>query len=382
MRPKLPLEILLMIARLLTDEEGKLRFSDFNSYVQVNRVLYSSLNRTLWREAAADDTITPHVFAHLIRSNDAARLKFFLELGAEVETILQDYDNSDDSDRWGSGNTVTVLKVVAQLDIVPMARLLLEHGADLVQYDQLERPSYSAIHAARSAEMVRLLLDHHADPEQQFGSGLRPLHFYAERGNTEAMRAVLRIGVEVDPSGGLFTPLPTPLHYAVLRNRVGAVKLLLEHGADAKRKKGFVEDMPLHSAAKAGGTVTEVATLLLERWPEGIREKNGDGYTPLHFAAQAGKADLVKLFLERWPEAAKEKDKDGNTPLHLAARCWNIDSIRLLVESWSEGKDALNEDEKTPWLALGPLTEPTLDQWEEVIALLGGVRQTFQQFWQ
>jgi ankyrin repeat protein len=384
--PKLPLEILLMIARLLVDDEGKLCFADFNSYLQVNRVLYGCLNRTLWQEAVEVDSITHHVFAHLIQTNDSARLKFFLELGAEVETILQDYDSNamDTSDRWGSGNTP--LKVAAQLDIVPMARLLLEHGADLVQYDLLERPSYSAIHAARSAEMVLLLLDHHADPEQQFGNGLRPLHFYAERDNIEAMRALLRNGVEVDPSGGTPTPLPTPLHYAAVRNRVGAVKLLLEYGADVKRKKGFVEDTPLHLAAKEGKT--DMARLLLERWPEGIREKNGDGHTPLHFAAQAGKADLVKLLLERWPEATRERDVNGNRPLHLAARyigmtgplhlaarCWEIDTIRLLVESWPEGKDVQNVDGMTPWLMLGRRSQFEFDQWpwRKAVALLGGV---------
>jgi hypothetical protein len=35
-----PLEIILMFARLLTYEEGSLRFADFNSFLQVNRALY------------------------------------------------------------------------------------------------------------------------------------------------------------------------------------------------------------------------------------------------------------------------------------------------------------------------------------------------------
>jgi hypothetical protein len=39
-----PLEI-LMFARLLTYEEGSLRFADFNSFLQVNRALYHIKNR-------------------------------------------------------------------------------------------------------------------------------------------------------------------------------------------------------------------------------------------------------------------------------------------------------------------------------------------------
>jgi ankyrin repeat protein len=289
--PKLPLEILLMIARLLTNDEGKLCFADFNSFLKVNRALYGCLNRTLWHEATEVRSIADHVFTRLLRTNDLVHLNFFLELGADIETALTEF--VDGSNRWKL--QITPLKAAVNLENVQMARLLLEHGANLVQCDKLGRPCYGAIHAARSAEMVQLLLDHHADPEQQIRGGLRPLHFYAERGNIEAMRTVLRNGVEVDPSGDISSR--TPLHYAAEHN-IDAVKLLLEHGAEVKKKTGLAEETPLHWAAKAGKT--DVAKLLLERWPEGIREKNAYGNTPLHLADEADKIDVVRLLLGHW----------------------------------------------------------------------------------
>jgi ankyrin repeat protein len=63
----------------------------------------------------------------------------------------------------GDRSMPTSLKVAADLDNVPMARLLLEHGANVVQCNELDCATYSAIHAARSAEMVQLFLDYHAD---------------------------------------------------------------------------------------------------------------------------------------------------------------------------------------------------------------------------
>jgi hypothetical protein len=63
--PKLPLEILLMIARLLTDHKGELCFADFNSFLKINRALYACLNRTFWREAANFDSITDRVLTYL-----------------------------------------------------------------------------------------------------------------------------------------------------------------------------------------------------------------------------------------------------------------------------------------------------------------------------
>jgi ankyrin repeat protein len=219
-----------------------------------------------------------------------------------------------------------------------MARLLLEHGADVVQYDKLDRPSHSAIHAAQSAEMVQLLLDHHADPDQRLGN-FSPLHYYARWDHIEAMRAVLRNSVKVDPAADKYAP--TPLYYAARRN-IDTVKLLLEHGADVKRK--------------------------VFRWE-----------TPLHPAAENGKTDVVRILLERWPEGTREKNRRGYTTLHMAAWRGKIEVVRLLVESWPEGKDALNDKRQTPlsMFEQRPLLELELlnqtKEFKEIIGLLGGV---------
>jgi ankyrin repeat protein len=341
--PQLPLEILLMIAHLLTDEDGYISLSDFNSFLRVNRALYACLNRTLWREAAEFQDITERVFTHLIHTNDLARLKYFLELDADVETHLPefvdwDYDIFCKTEK-------TPLNVVVGLDNVPMARLLLEHDANLDQYDEDDSLSYSAIHAARSAEMVQLLMDHNADPEQQIAGRVfthcRPLHFYAEQGNIEAMRVVLQNGVEVDPRRDAHSP--TPLYIAARRN-FDAVKLLLEYGADAK--KTYDGRTPLHCAAS--WNKTEVVRLLLELWPEGAREKDSLGSTPLHSAVIEGNTEVVRLLVEGCPEGSKEKNKDGNTPLHLAAKRGRTSVVRLLVENWPEGVREKNKWGYTP----------------------------------
>jgi hypothetical protein len=99
------------------------------------------------------------VLTHLIRSNHLERLTYFLKLGADIETFLPAFNTSDYELK-----EPCPLVVAAYLDNVPIARLHLENGAK-VHCDN--PPRYSAIHAARSAEMAQLLLDHHADPEWQ-----------------------------------------------------------------------------------------------------------------------------------------------------------------------------------------------------------------------
>ncbi|KAA8904891.1 hypothetical protein FN846DRAFT_951826 [Sphaerosporella brunnea] len=159
--PQIPLEILLMIAHLLTDHEGWLCFADFNSFLKVNRALYACPNRPLWQEAVDCGYMEDYVFGHLIHTNNLAGLKFFLELGADVEALLQgEFKNgrfdrySNDWDTYG-----TPLKAAVDLDNIPIARLLLAYGADVVLYDERDRPGYNVIRSARSAEMVQLLLD-------------------------------------------------------------------------------------------------------------------------------------------------------------------------------------------------------------------------------
>jgi ankyrin len=348
--PGLPFELLLMIAHRITDDQGKRRSADFNAFLQANRALYSCLNPILWRSAMEDSVITARVLTHLIRGNHLARLQYFLELGSDIETVLPGFNTSDYELEKPSP-----LVVASYLDNVPLARLLLENGAKL-HYDDQPRfePRYTALHAARSPEMVQLLLDYHADPERQERYERRPLHWYVMRDNIAAMRMILQRGVAVDPLGPLRWER-TPLHAA---RSTDAAKLLLEFGANMQ-KKDITGNTPLHLAALMGNT--DVVRLLVERWPNGMRVKNHRGNTPLHVAAQDGMVEVVRILVERWPECMRVKNDRGSTPLHLAAMYTGKDFrpeapapmrmmevVRFLVESWPEGTKEEGKAGNTP----------------------------------
>jgi hypothetical protein len=163
--PEFPLEIVELIAGFLTDDNGNLSFADLNSFVKVNRVFYSSLNYTLWKAAVA--SAPERVFTHLILTDQVTRLKDFLDLGADIETGLPEFEC--DTIDLADGKILTKwipLKVAAALDKTDMAPLFLEYRADLVRYVQGGDPGHSAIHAAVSGERIQLLLDAGADPEQ------------------------------------------------------------------------------------------------------------------------------------------------------------------------------------------------------------------------
>jgi hypothetical protein len=315
--PRFPLELLLMVAEDLRTDDGHLRYGDFNSFLQVNRVLYSMLNPILWRSAAGHVAATTRALWFMMLANDLAGVRKLLALGANVETPLPAFGEIQVF-HCTSYNPVAGLAApeplvaAAECDNVPMARLLLEHGASLVHYNWRGDPAYSAMHAARSAEMVRLLLDHHADPNQKDDirdrSPRYPVNYYAIRNNIEAMQMVLQNGAKVNPND----PDRTPLHDAAEYGSIEAVAVLVENGASVT-KTIVGRERPLHSAARGGQA--DIIKLLFDRWPKAIRKTDWQGRTPLHVASSAGKVDAVRALVSLWPGGKKACARGGRTPL-------------------------------------------------------------------
>jgi ankyrin repeat protein len=252
-----------------------------------------------------------------------------------VETCLPAFDTHGEHAKDYPGPTALI--AAAYKDSVPMAQLLLEKGA-MVQYPP-NSGLFSAIHAARSAEMVQLLLDNHADPEMRaWHTRPTPLDWYAYRGDVAAMRAVLQLG--------RFSVQEVWALLQAVQGSREAVELLIQYGADVRTTLDSCGATTLHYAARAGKL--DIVTLLVGRWPEGQKEKTRDRETPLHWAALAGRTEVVKFFLECWPDSQWAMTANLDAPLHLAARVGNVDTVRLLVDHWPEGQKERNLDGDTP----------------------------------
>jgi ankyrin repeat protein len=262
---------------------------------------------------------TQRALTYFIQTNNEVGLSLFLERGrgrVDIEVCLPAFDMShldndglidDESFEDESLEIEPIpLLVVVSMDLVPLARILLQHGAKVEYFDSDRFGIFSPLHAARSAEMVHLLLDHHANTEITDERAFEPLYWYTIRDDIAAMQAILERGANVNS-----LPLPfQPLHKAAERC-LATTKLLVEYGANVDAKD-------LH------------------------------GNTPLHVAGVRGLTDVVRFLLECWPEGARERNEVEDTPLHFAAAWGRIDVMQLLSEVWPEGKEALNEQELTP----------------------------------
>jgi ankyrin repeat protein len=101
-----------------------------------------------------------------------------------------------------------------------------------------DRPLNTAA-AAGDAAIMKLLLDHGADPNLPSQAGSTPLQDAALRGDAESITLLVSHGARID------TPAlddgSTALHLAASFDRLDAVKALVRHGADItlKNAKGF-----------------------------------------------------------------------------------------------------------------------------------------------
>ncbi|MFO8007792.1 MAG: ankyrin repeat domain-containing protein [Candidatus Brocadiia bacterium] len=130
------------------------------------------------------------------------------------------------------------------------------------------------------------------------------------QGDHELVRLALDHGA--DPSDPRFWAL-SPLEDAVTSNMPGITRILLEHGADPNATD-FLGLPPLSQACILH--YREVASVLLAHGAD-ARAKDATGLAPLHRAAVSGDVELVRMLLEAGanPDA---RGPDDITPAELA----------------------------------------------------------------
>jgi ankyrin repeat protein len=166
-------------------------------------------------------------FARLVRSGSVEVIRTYLSApGVDVNARAA-----------AGGADKALLDYAAELDQMPIAQYLLEHGAQ-------------------------------ADSPQVTGSelGLTPLHRAARAGAADMMGLLLAHGAEINAHGPLGN---TPLMYAASSGSRAAVELLLTHGADITTQNGHLQSAV--SIAAATG-YTDIVDLIAAHLPTPTEE--------------------------------------------------------------------------------------------------------------
>ena len=245
-------------------------------------------------------------------------------IGSLVEHLLITRQQNPNQSYGSQG---TPLHVAVVLGHTTMARLLLEHSADVDARDMnTMTPLHAAVRSGR-LDIAQLLLSHGADVDALDRQGYPPLHEAVRSQKPDLVDLLLKGGANVNfrSNGSMYNP--TPLHGATSSGNLCIARLLLSHGADVNSLSPQ-GDTPLHRAVRL--QKLDLVELLLKGGAD-VNVRSRFDQTPLHEAASHKKFDIAQLLLSYGADV-NTLGHQGPTLLHKAIRSQKLDLVELLLQ--------------------------------------------------
>jgi ankyrin repeat protein len=222
-------------------------FEDLNSLVRTSRFFHTLFNNLLYRRAVdTEPTVRENIVGWVLGNHQVVSLTLLLENGLSIDQkLFLEIPSPYEGDM-----VVDMLRCLCfhweeEEDVVPLARLLIERGADIVATD---KDGQTVLHVAarRDYPLTALLLEHGADVNATDVHGITPLHAASQEnsdGNIVKLLVAQGAVVNARDEDGY-----TPLHVASFNGNKAAVKELLEHGAAINARVTIGEYTPLRLA--------------------------------------------------------------------------------------------------------------------------------------
>ena len=251
-----------------------------------------------------------------------------------------------------SSNGKTPLHWAATANSADVARLLIDHGADI---QAMELIGWTTLHIAvrnGALEVAKLLIEAGAELELKDTDGNTPLML--ARGHKDMTDLLIEAGAE------------SSLMYAAAANDRELAERLLDGGASPNLKDDESGNSVLHVAAENGAF--DVARLLLDRGAV-IEAQNNRKVTPLIVAATWSQTELARLLI-KWGARVNYCCGHWGTALHHAANLRRTEMAKLLMDQGAQ-PNAKAEDGQTPlhlaaWRGARDFAEFLIDHGAEV----------------
>jgi ankyrin repeat protein len=195
-------------------------------------------------------------------------------------------------------------------------RLLLDAGADPSKYltddDQPCPVIYAAVRCDCTAEIVKLLLDHHAEPELPGADGRSPYALAISKGRTDLAELLHSHGATKDATDiDVFLSACLRADRADAERQLASQRGLLDSLTTAQQAAAMIR------AAETGNA--EAMRLMLDiGFPADVRGDDHDG-TALHASAYSGSPTVARLLIEHGADVQARDRRWDSTPIEWAA---------------------------------------------------------------
>jgi len=239
-----------------------------------------------------------------------------------AKILAIEYPQDVNSESLPSGSSP--LYLAARGGHVDLARMLIEHGADVSAQTKDE---WTALHEASEnghVNVARTLVECGADMSAQTENGRTALHWASQYGHVNLALMLVEYGANVSAQAedGL-----TALHLASHNGQGYLVWMLLVRGAEvsAQTENGWTA---LHMASWWGHV--DIVWGLIEYGAD-VSAQMKDGWTALHLASCYGHVDVAWVLVVHGADVSTQTE-DGLTALHLASENGHADLARMLTE--------------------------------------------------
>jgi ankyrin repeat protein len=216
-------------------------------------------------------------------------------------------------------------------------------------------PLYAILGWGKTAEGIRWLLAHGADPDPVFAAnGETPLHRAAASCDAALVEELVTRGADITRPRA---DGRTPYAVAELHGNRAVADWLVAHGAP-----GHLSAVDRLVAACSRGDRPAVDALLAER--PGLRHEIGpEHYATFYNAAERNDLPALEAMLSCGFDPNRPDESIGKTPLHVAAMQGWPDAARLLLAHGASVEARDREFNATPliWAAEGSLSHPGRD---------------------
>jgi ankyrin repeat protein len=335
-----------------------------------------------WRDVPADVTTTPRqVLDHLIlrgaevdistaaSMGDLARVQALLAADPSLANRPVDYV----SYYAASG---TPLRNAAARGHLELVRLLLDHGADPNLREEGIAPNGHALYAAAAGghyEVARLLLERGAYPNPAVESSADALSRARSNSDARMIELLCSYGAarevhllayagDVETAAAVFAANPAmaddpeALANAAGEGQEAFVRLMLRYRPELPARLEF-------PGWSVGARTPELNELLFRH---GMNPSGGDWLeiTPLHHFAGSGDIEKAALFLDHGADLHARDEDIRSTPLGWAAKFGRAAMVQFLLERGAMG----THPEDPPWAT--PLAWATRRGHADVVSLL------------